>query len=204
MKMIIQIDKILFLAMSLLSFMIFPSCKKNSDSKSDSASGYFLDVNINGQPFSVKTISVFGLVNQDGCDTKIYTHQNIGQIDVASYFVEVNLTHKQNKIDFTSSVPGTYAVKSEDIFSMTNPYPYGISCNLDLVVSLDDKTLSNQETTLLSTNRVNTITSISISKESSTKTTYDIIGNFSCSFKNSRNVTIPLTGKYKAFIEVLK
>lgn len=147
----IQIEKILFIIISLSSLIIFPSCKKVSNTNSDSVSGYFLDVNINGQLFSVKTISVFGLQNQDGCDTKIYNHQNISQIDIASYFVEVNLTHKQNKIDFANSGPGTYAVKSEDLFSMTNQYLYGKSCNLDFVVSFNDKTLSNQETTLLST-----------------------------------------------------
>lgn len=207
MKTIIKIGKISLVMMGLISATLFPSCKKVSPNNSStlSSTGYFLEVSVNGQTFTQKSaISVFGFENQNGCDTKLYNHQNISQIDVVSCFVEVNLTHKQNKVDFANSTSGTYAVKSEDMFSMTNPYPYGISCNLDLVVSFQDKTTANQETTLLPSSRINNITALSISKESSTATTYNITGNFTCTFKNSKNISIPVTGRYKTFIDVLK
>ena len=195
--------KKLFLPTVLAMLLFTTSCKKDLLQQKDS--GYFLNVTVMGQTLNASSaIGGFGFADQFGCDgTDNYANDNIGQIENTAYFIEINVNYKQDNKDFASSTARMYSVKVRDLFSL-NPYPLGIPCNLDLGVFLEDKSLSNEETRLMSAGRLHKVTSISISSETGNDVTYDIAGTFSCSLKNSANVTIPVSGSYKTFITVFK
>lgn len=166
--------------------------------------GYFLKVLVNGETIEATSpIGLVGFTDDEGCTgTYPYTLQGIGQIDRTDQFVEAYIMHKQDWVDFDGSAPGQYSVKDYDF--IYNTYLYGIPCNLDLVVFYDDNTVSDPETVLQISNRVHNVTSIVRVSETSNEVKYDITGDFSCSFKNINNVTIPISGSYKTFINVMK
>ena len=194
--------KISLLTLCTFFLISFYSCKKSKTEEVVVATNdYFLDVTIGGQTYTSKIIGIFGSTNQTGCDTKKYVAQNIGQIDIAKYFIQVDIKHKENQVDFANSTSGNYSVKDNDI--LIGP-TYGNSCNLDLEISVDDLMLSNENTKLQSSGRIHTVSSVTKVSENSTSVKYNITGTFSCSVKNSANILLPITGKYKTFIETLK
>ena len=188
------------------TFMIgITSCKKNSTENIATPAGYFLKVTVNGQVLnSTSPIGAFGLDDQIGCDnTYTFSNQNIGQIENSSYFIQIDIRHRQTRSQFANSTTGVFSITTEDN-TATQPFPLGIPCNLDLVVYIEDKSLTNKRTTLLPNSRVNNVTTISIASESTTEVKYDVSANFTCSFKNSANANITLSGTYKTFISVFK
>ncbi len=92
-----------------------------------------------------------------------------------------------------------YGVKER--FSNLTP---STSCNLDIEVSLEDKTKSNQNTILQTSSNLHTVTDIKRTSETSTNVSYKLIGTFSCSFKNTANELLVVTGNYQTIIRVLK
>jgi len=184
----------LYQVLLLCAFPWLSSCEKNNDS-----SGDFLEITVNGQNHRRDETNGFGVSNVTGCNTKAHYLSNISQIDVATLFFEISLKHYENNIDFQSSTPGTYAVKADNIYGL-NP----ISCNLDVESMLEDKTKTNQSTTVQSSSSSHIVTQVSRIGESSTDYSYRIKGTFTAVFKNSANQLITVTGNYQTTIQVLK
>jgi hypothetical protein len=75
------------------------------------------------------------------------------------------------------------------------------TCNFDISVGLQQ---NNKECTLQNTSKVNNITSVSKASETSSYILYKVSGNFSCNFKNSSNVIIPVSGTYTTYVQAFK
>ena len=99
----------------------------------------------------------------------------------------------ENDSDFKNSKSGKYEI-IEDLSTF---------CNLNLVVSFEDKIQSQSYFQLMS-GGINTITSIKKGKSTSTKVDYIISGNFSSSFKNRSNTIKIINGKYQITVPILK
>lgn len=176
----------------------------NACSKPDAASfnyNYFLETYINNVKYTTNSVSTFVQPNQMGCvANKTYTLTNIGQINVDSYFLDVYIKHYSKNSDFATLKLGTHKIyDGGQLLSATN-------CNCDLVIGLVDNSIPSiyNNTILQSTNIVNNITSI-VKKDSTVATlTYSVSGNFSCNFKNTNNVIIPVVGNYTIPIKVAK
>ncbi len=178
-------------------YLLF-GCQQNNPQPNTSS--YFLNATINGNSYSRNEVNGFQYTNQQGCvNGKTYEMANVSQIDVASYFLDLNIHHYQNYSDFLVSVPGSHTLYND-------PFNTSSTCNLDLIINLDDKQFSgtSQICTLQTNSLTNNITSIVKVSETSTDVKYDIEGNFSCNFKNTNNVSIPVNGNYKTWINVLK
>jgi hypothetical protein len=177
-------------------FALVTGCSSNSDSQSTSNSDY-LEITIDGKSFKQEIYhGGTGSSGQSGCVNKPHFLQFLGQIETSAFFFDSNILHLENDVDFKNSVVGAYATKQENITNSS-------ACNLDLVISFEDKTQS-VKTTQLITGGNNTIASIKKGKSTDTEYEYIIIGNFSASFKNKSNVIIPVSGKYQITIVVYK
>jgi hypothetical protein len=188
--------KILIILMISISFM---ACSKPD--AVDNAYGYFLDAYINNVKYTTSSVASFVQPNQSGCvANKTYTLTNLGQINVDSYFLDVYLKHYSKNIDFATIKPGAH--KIYDGGQLLSP----TSCNCDLIIGLVDNSIPSiyNNTILQSTNIVNNITAITKKDSTAATYTYLISGNFSCSFKNTNNLTIPVVGNYTIPIKVAK
>lgn len=184
---------------ALFIILVNISCSKPDASSSNY--DYFLDVYINNVKYSTNNVSTFVQNNQTGCvANKVYTLTNIGQINVDNYFLDVYLKHYSKNTDFASVKPAAH--KLFDGGQLLN----GTYCNCDIALGLVDNSIPSiyNNTILQSTNMVNNITSIT--KKDSTVATYTYIinGNFSCNFKNTNNVTIPVVGNFSVPIKVAR
>lgn len=177
-------------------FALVTGCSSNSDSPSTSNTDY-LEITIDGKSYKQDIYhGGTGSSGQSGCVNKPHFLQFLGQIENSAFFFGSNILHLENDVDFKNSVVGAYATKQENITNSS-------ACNLDLVISFEDKTQS-VKTTQLITGGKNTITSIKKGKSTDTEYEFIIIGNFSASFKNKANVIIPVSGKYQITIVVYK
>jgi len=172
--------------------LVLVSCKKDSDNDNESSES-FIEITVNGKIYNTSNYSSgSGFGSMNGCNGKSTFMATIGQIEASTLFFDVYLTHYENSTDFVASNIGQYKVYSD----------FG-DCNLDLGVSFDDKSESNQRTTLL-TGSNHTVTKIKQIENTSTNIGYFVTGTFSCSFKNSQGQTIPVTGKYQTTLYALK
>lgn len=179
-----------YLVLLFCASLLIVSCKKDSK---DISSEDFIEITVNGKTYNnANYASGGGFSSMEGCNGKATFRATIGQIDISTLFFDVYLTHYENNTDFGAANTGQYKVYSD----------FG-ACNLDLGVSYDDKSQSNQWTTLQSGSN-HTVTQIKQAGSSSTDISYSVSGIFSCSFKNSQGQTIPITGKYQTTLFALK
>jgi hypothetical protein len=179
----------------LFAYLIFcfglASCGKTNDS--NVSSPYYLNTYIQNVKYSTNSVSTFLLANQQGCvANKNYTLTNVGQINVDAYYLDCYMKHYTNYVDFANVKPGAHKIFDGSSLLATN------DCNCDLVIGLVDNNIPNLffNTTLQSTNIVNNVTSIVKKDSTATSMTYIVSGNFSCNFKNTNNVIIPVVGSY--------
>jgi hypothetical protein len=162
---------------------------------------YYLNVFINNVKYSTNNVSTFVQPNQTGCVVnKPYTLTNVGQINVDSFFLDVYIKHYSRNVDFASVKPGNHKIyDGGQLLSGTN-------CNCDLAIGLVDNSIPTiyNNTILQSTNIVNNITSIKKKDSTELTMTYIVNGNFSCNFKNTKNVIIPVVGTFSIPIKVTK
>ena len=57
---------------------------------------------------------------------------------------------------------------------------------------------------VLSSGKTHTVESITLTETTSTEKRYVISGSFSCTLRNSNNVSFPLTGKYRTTVRTLR
>jgi len=167
----------------------------------DNNYGYFLDAYINNVKYTTSSVATFVQQNQPGCiTTKTYTITNVGQINVDSYFLDVYLKHYAKNADFTTIKPGAHKIYDGGQLLSAS------TCNCDLIIGLVDNSIPNiyNNTLLQSTNIVSNITTITKKDSTAATYTYLISGNFSCNFKNTNNVNIPVVGNYTIPIKVAK
>jgi hypothetical protein len=184
----------IFLGFVLLS--LFISCSKSEDATpKDAESIDFLEIVISGKTYKNDIYSGgTGLANQQGCLAgKPHFLGLLSQVETSTFFFGSNISYLENEVDFTKFNAGKYSVET---WTGNNSI-----CNLNLAISLEDKSLTNKKTTLNS-GGINTITSIKKGKVTSTSVLYQIQGNFTCSFKNNSGTTIPITGKYQITVPV--
>ncbi len=175
----------------LIFCIVLAACGKTSDKNVNSP--YFLNAYIQNVKYSTNSVSTFMLPNQQGCvANKSYNITNIGQINVDAYYLDCYIKHYANNSDFASTRPGAHKIFDGGLLLS----PGG--CNGDLVIGLIDNSIPSlfSNTVLISTNIVNNITSITKRDSTATYITYVVAGNFSCNFKNTNNVVIPVVGSY--------
>ncbi len=187
-----------FLA-GLILCIVLSGCGKSSNDNVNSP--YFLQTLISNVQYSTSSVATFVLSNQQGCATnKNYTVTNIGQINVDAYYLDCYIKHYANNIDFASTKAGSHRIYDAGVL-LSNP-----ACNCDLIIGLIDNSIPNlySNTVLQPTNIVNNITSIVKIDSAAAYVKYEIKGNFSCTFKNTNNTVIPVTGQFDVPIKVSK
>jgi hypothetical protein len=179
------------------------SCKKEENKSVNTlptSSGYFINITVNGVPYSEDIGDWSSEVNnRTGCDAYTYSHAYIQGFDLSTFSFVSYITHRQNKADFNALILGSYNVKDYQPYSSLAD----TLCNWDLAIYYYDRTLSSYVTTV-EPNGVHNVTAITYVSETSSYVKYDIEGNFDFSVKNSANAIIHITGAYKKYIETLK
>lgn len=186
----------LFFGFTLLG--LFISCTKSEEATTENSGSIdYLEIVISGKTYKNDIYSGgTGLADQEGCIAgKPHFLGFLSQVETSSFFFGSNISYLQNEVDFSKSSAGKYSVQTSTGNSSI--------CNLNLAISLEDKSLTNKKTTLNS-GGINTITSIKKGKATSTSILYQIQGNFTCSFKNNSGTTIPITGKYQITVPTYK
>ncbi len=195
--------KLLFV-IGLFAILGFSSSCKKDETKSTSTqstpSGYFVNVTINGVDYNeIGDIGYGFYESQDGCDGKIYTLHTLNTgIRTSTFSFSMNLNHRQNNSDFSTLTLGSYSVKK-------NLWPSNDSllCNWDLAIGYNDKTLTDQSTTV-EPDGIHNVTAITYLSETNTQVQYNVEGNFDFSVKNSANLIIHITGSYREYIQTYK
>ncbi len=197
MKQLYIFSKQLFIFLIVCS--IITACSKPDPV--DNNYGYFLDAYINNVKYTTSSVASFVQQNQLGCvANKTYTLTNVGQVNVDSYFLDVYLKHYSKYTDFATVKPAAHKIyDGGQLLSTTN-------CNCDLLIGLVDNSIPSiyNNTILQSTNIVNNITAITKKDSTVASYTYIISGNFSCNFKNTNNINIPVVGNYTIPIKVAR
>jgi hypothetical protein len=180
-----------YLVYGLIFSVVSVACGKTSDN--NVSSPYFLNAYIQNVKYSTSSVSTFVLPNQQGCvSNKSYNITNIGQINVDAYYLDCYIKHYSNNLDFAPIKPGAHRIFDGGLLLSTS------GCNGDLVIGLIDNSIPSlfSNTVLAPANVVNNITSITKRDSTATYVTYIVKGNFSCNFKNTNNVVIPVVGSY--------
>ncbi|MBN8720873.1 hypothetical protein SAMN05444410_11027 [Hydrobacter penzbergensis] len=180
-----------YLVYGLIFSVVSVACGKTSDN--NVSSPYFLNAYIQNVKYSTSSVSTFVLPNQQGCvSNKSYNITNIGQINVDAYYLDCYIKHYSNNLDFAPIKPGPHRIFDGGLLLSTS------GCNGDLVIGLIDNSIPSlfSNTVLAPANVVNNITSITKRDSTATYVTYIVKGNFSCNFKNTNNVVIPVVGSY--------
>lgn len=183
-----------FILLFLLS-----ACKKSNDGTLNYP--YHLNTTINTTNYVTNSVATFGLKNETGCvANKSFDLTNVGQIDVDAYFLDCYFKHYTNNIDFSSTKPGYHRIFDGGDLLKSN------QCNGDLIIGLVDNNIPNlyNNTILQSNNIVNRITNITKIDSSDNTITYSVSGKFSCSFKNTNNVVISVSGDYVLPVKEVK
>ncbi|MDE3236946.1 MAG: hypothetical protein KGO81_13415 [Bacteroidota bacterium] len=182
----------------LCVILLMAACKKSTDTTNYP---YHLNVSINKVNYTTSSVCTFGLTNEPGCVAgKSFDVTNAGQINVDAFFLDCYFKHYTNNSDFASTKPGSHKIFDGGDLLKSN------QCNCDLIIGLVDNGILNlYNTTILQpANIVHKVTGIRKVDSTATTITYAVAGSFSCYFKNTNNVMIPVTGDYVLPIKELK
>jgi hypothetical protein len=180
-----------YLLVNLIFCLGLAACSKSSNK--NSSYPYYLSVYIQNVKYLTNSVSAFGIQNQLGCvANKSYNVTNIGQINVDAYYLDCYIKHYAKNVDFSSTKPSAHKIFDGGLLLTTS------NCNCDLIIGLVDNSIPSlfNNTALQPTNIINNITSITKSDSTATYFTYVVAGNFSCNFKNTGNIIIPVVGNY--------
>lgn len=191
----------LFILLSLV--ITFASCRKESVAeRTAQEDGYFFNINIAGEQLSETNQMRFGFFSyteEIGCiPNKRYAFTNITQFSNSRFFVDANLWHFRNNVDFITTTVGSKTMLNERNSRL---------CSLDLMITYEDE-ISNLMYFPTSQKPITAnITSITKVSETQTTVKYNIEGNFSAEFRvpvtnSPRN--IPISGSFRTWINVYK
>ncbi len=191
-----QFLKYFSLSIIFLCFL-FISCKKTSELTSLND---YLNISVNGANYNRVADSGWLYTNQKGCvSNKMYVLEKVGQVGTTTFIFHVFINYFQNNVDFMNSAPGMYSVTQAYV---ANNAP----CNLGIEVSCDSVPYTTTSAWVLQTtgNKTYNVTSINSIGETNISKLYQVIGEFSISFKDSTNKIIPVSGKFQKTLSVLK
>ena len=192
--------KITLLALVLVLFVAH-ACKKSS---STSSGNLFLEITVNGQTYKkdLADIGATGFSSQISCTNKSSFLKFSGMIETSQVEFEAYFFHHENETDF-----GSPSSASARLVDMKNHYYNtngACNANYDLNIYFADKSLVDSDCTVLSSGKTHTVESITLTETTSTEKRYVISGSFSCTLRNSNNVSFPLTGKYRTTVRTLR
>jgi len=192
--------KITLLALVLVLF-VANACKKSSSTNSGNL---FIEITVNGQTYkeNLADISGTGFSSGTSCTNKPGFLQFSGMIETSQVLFEAYFFHHENETDFGS--PSSASARLVDIKNHYYNFNGACNTNYDLNIDFDDKSLVNQACTVLSSGKTHTVESITLTETTSTEKVYTIAGSFSCTLRNSNNVSFPLTGKYRTKVRTLR
>ncbi len=185
----------------VLTLLVIQSCKKSSSS---STGNLFLEITVNGQTYKedLADIGGTGFSGETSCTNQPGFLQFGGMIETSQLEFEAYLFHHENETDFAAAT----AANARLVDARDHYYSFNGACNshLDLNISFLDKLLNDQSCSVETTGRTHTVESITLLETTSTEKRYAIAGSFSCTLRNSNNVTFPLTGKYRTTVSTLR
>ena len=192
--------KITLLALVLILF-VANACKKSSSTNSGNL---FIEITVNVQTYkeNLADIGGTGFSGQMSCTNKPSFLQFSGMIETSQVLFEAHLFHHENESDFWS--PGSSSARLVDIKNYFYNLNAACNSNFDLNIDFEDKSLINKACTVLSSGKTHTVESITLLETTSTEKRYVISGSFSCTLRNSNNVSFPLTGKYRTTVLTLR
>ncbi len=180
--------------------LVLVSCKK-STTPTPTTPKEFLEVTIDGQKLRQDKDFGINVGTQVGqaqlCDGKTGVGAFHTTVANSRFDLSASLVHFRNQTDFVNSKSGDFQLTDDWIYS--NMMGTKI-CNLALELKLQD----NSGVSSVVSNKKHTVTSITKHFEDNTKVQYIIEGTFSGNYKNTSNVTYPLSGSYRVLIEVVK
>jgi len=182
------------IAIFCLISLSFFSCNKDSKLIADKD---FIEISLDGETYKTeweKGSLLFNAGDQLGCGSMPYMITTLSDIVTSKLEFCTDIKYYQNNEDFKDSKPGNYQI--------TNGVDYPSSCNLCLEVCFIDKSQEN-DFTRIQPGGIHTVTKIQEYESSNTEVYYVIHGEFTCSFLNSVNEIISLTGKYQITISTL-
>ncbi len=185
----------------VLTLLVIQSCEKSSSTNSGNL---FLEITVDGQTYkeNLADIAGTGFSGQTSCTNKLGFLQFGGMIENSQLEFDAYLFHHENEVDFNT--PSSASVRLVDIGDHFYTLLGACNSNFDLNIDFSDKSLSNQTCTVQSTGRTHTIESITLTETTSTEKIYAVSGTFSCTLRNSNNVAIPLSGKYRVAVRTLR
>lgn len=185
----------------VLMLLLIQSCKKSATTNSGNL---FLEITVNGQTYKENLADIAGTGFSAGtsCTNKPGFLQFSGMIETSQVLFEAYFFHHENEIDF--GTPSSASARLVDIKNHYYNFNGACNSNFDLNIDFDDKSLVNQACTVLSSGKTHTVESITLTETTSTEKVYTIAGSFSCTMRNSNNVSFPLTGKYRTRVRTLR
>ena len=197
-----KLYKLLHLAMFFVAILFYmTSCSKSTPktptTPSSTTSKQFLEITLDSKvyKYDLQGVVMAGYLDVL-CDNKKGFLNNIYDGDLDNRFtINTDLFHYTIDADFKDVSPGNYTLVDVDYFK-----DY---CNCTFSLNLEDNSLSNYRTTLLAGGKHN-ISSVKFLGSASGNNEYLIAGNFTASYKNSANATIPVSGSYQKIVSVTK
>lgn len=190
--------------LSLLLFIpliLSVSCSSSDDSDSNS-SGNFISITRNGETFNENNLA-YGISVFDNCnDSSVlldYTSA-IVYIENSEFSFSLGIAHPSDKSVFENV---SASVSQVNIEASDNGLLY-IDClnDFDLIIEYSDK--SSNVSLDDSANNTNTIESINLINETSTKATYGIKGNYVATYTDGSGYNITINGSYLLHVDTLK
>jgi hypothetical protein len=191
------VKKLAFKTIICFVSIFIGSCKKDTELPKTGFNQLF-EIVINGQQLYNVTlppeIVVLNGISSTTCDNKPGFLLSLYDPELNSRFsINTDLQYYSNEVDFKTKGAGSYSLTSSSALNL---------CHFNFNLKLNDKSQPNSNTTLLS-GGVHTVTSITtISSSTGTKQVL-VEGAFSGTYKNSVNVDIVVSGRYKKIIEIL-
>ncbi len=185
----------------LLLIILITSCKKDENTSSVPSHNEYLEVTIDGQKLRQDKPIGINVGTQVGQSQLCDGNPGVGAfhttVENSKFELSASLVHFRNQSDFVNSKTGDYQLTDDWIYS--NMLGTKI-CNLALEIQLRDN--SNKSSVV--SNSKHSVTSITKHFEDNSNVQYLVEGTFSGNYRNSSNLTYPVSGNYQVLIETVK
>lgn len=178
----------------------------SSSSSSDSQSVEFMRININGTEYYQEIGAYIEFSDRPNCSNNgPLTSLGIDQVETSTFFVEVDLSHFSNVLNFENTqqnvITSTRLRDTNSIWS--GPFANTCELNNDLTIIYEKKPSDERLNLKPNTTPTHNITDVSFVSEDASSKTYKVEGNFNAIYLNG-NADLPINGNYRVLVEVLK
>lgn len=185
--------------------IIFSGC--SSEENNNNSDNLFLKINVSGQQYESEGLYFTGFSGEENClNNGDLFLQYVGQIETSNMFIDCNLVHFENLIDYSdsqkNSISSTRMTDINDLYEM-NFNEDACSKNNDFSLVFEDKGTDQFLRFKPNTTKVHTITNVVFTNETATEKYYIVEGSFNCTLIKN-NIDIPINGNYRIKIGVLK